>query len=102
VSKEIQRYWGFGAIPRHVLELLDVGVVDLEAKLVQLALDIVDNLVAEDTALLEELLHGHGGNDAAGLAFDDALDDALDMVATGGDASDVLVACGAGVAVTRE
>ena len=46
---------GFGAIPRGVLELLDVGVVDLKAKLVQFGLDIVDNLVAEDAALLEEL-----------------------------------------------
>lgn len=66
------------------LKLFDVGIVDPKTELVEFVLDTINDLLFEDLALLEDLLHRHAGNNDTGLPFDDALDDVLDMVTLGG------------------
>jgi hypothetical protein len=44
-------------------------------------------LLFEDLPFLEDLLHGHAGDDDSGFTFDDALDDVLDMASLSWDDS---------------
>ena len=69
----------------HVLQFFDVGIVDAQTELVEFFLDAFDDLGFEQAAVVEELFHGHVGDDGAGFAFDDAFDDVLDVVAAGRD-----------------
>jgi hypothetical protein len=46
-------------------------------------LNIVDDFLLENLPLLENLLHGHTGNNDTGLSLNDALDDVLNMIALG-------------------
>jgi hypothetical protein len=67
-----------------ILELLNVGVVDLEPELVQFALNVAEDAALEDLALGEDLFHGHARNQDTGFALDDALDDVLEELAVVG------------------
>ncbi|KAK5635075.1 hypothetical protein RRF57_010787 [Xylaria bambusicola] len=61
-----------------VFELLDVGVVDLEAELVELALNVAEDAALEFLPLGEDLFHGHAGHQHSGFTLDNALDDVLE------------------------
>jgi hypothetical protein len=84
----------------HVLQFLDVGVVDAQAELVEFLLDAFDDLGLEEAAVVEELFHGHVGDDGAGLALDDAFDDVLDVVAAGCDGGRAVLCADLAVGVT--
>jgi len=58
--------------------------------LVQLVLDAFDDLAFEESAVVEELFHGHVRDDGPGFALNDAFDDVLDMVAAGCDGARAL------------
>ena len=81
------------------LKLFDVGVVDAKTELVEFVLDgkiisistyqmlplsshldIIYDFLFEDLSLLENLFHGHAGNNDTSFTLDDALDNVLDMI----------------------
>lgn len=68
---------------RCVLQLLDIGIVDAKTELVQFFLNAIYDFLFEDLAFLEYLFHSHRGDDDTCLAFDNAFDDVLDMMAAG-------------------
>lgn len=63
-----------------ILEFLHVGIVDLQAELVQFALDVLEDSPLELLALGEDLFHRHAGNKNPGLALYHTLDDVLEVV----------------------
>ena len=61
---------------------LDVGVVYLQAELIQLGLDVFNDMILEYLTLLEDFLHGHSGDDDTGLTLNNTLDDILHVTAS--------------------
>lgn len=64
------------------MKLFDVGIVGAVAELIEFFLYTFDDLRFEQSTVVEQLLHCHVGDDAPRLAFDDAFDDVLNVVAT--------------------
>lgn len=59
-------------VPRiaHILQLLDVGIVDLETELVKFLLHALDDLSLEETAVVKEFLRKSVSMDAKGTDLD--------------------------------
>ena len=60
--------------PRHVYQLLHVGIVDDEAELVELQIHILEHGLFERLDAAEDLLYGHGHHQHAHLALDNTVD----------------------------
>ena len=63
------------------LQLLDIGIVNAQAELIEFILNILNHFCLEDLPFLEDLLHRHARDNHTGLSLDDALDDVLHVVA---------------------
>lgn len=76
----------------HILQLLDISIIDAQTELIQFLLHTLNNLCLEQPPVVKQFLHRHIRHNTPRLTLNNALDNILHMITTSGDETLVVIA----------